>query len=214
MQEAKRSTLTFTWCVFSGTFQFVSFDYMSNQNNFWGIEIRMVGCDLVKQKKEKKKHSPVVTWELFSLSMYHSCEWQTLIFYLSKVKACESCFFPSPHYGCVFFFIIRLFYSFECVWLFCIYSMYMLGLMCMWCRIFCIWHSSACTVHIFIFPTCSSLKIKRNGNLKLYVICSEWAAACKHWYGPLIFSHPHGRQMTERKWGRQNNITIIIIVIL
>lgn len=136
-------------------------------------------------------------------------------FYLSKVKACEVGFFFPPHTMIVSFFsFASYFFSFECVWLFCIYSMYMLRLMCMWCRIFCIWHSSACTVHIFIFPTCSSLKIKRNRNLKLYVICSKWAAACKHWYGPLIYSHPHGRQMTERKWGRENNITIIIIVIL
>lgn len=135
-------------------------------------------------------------------------------FIWAKWKHVKVVFFLPSLWLCYFFFIIRLFYSFECVWLFCIYSMYMLRLMCMWRRIFCIWHSSACTVHIFIFPTCSSLKIKRNRNLKLYVICSEWAAACKHWYGPLIFSHPHGRQMTERKWGRQNNITIIIIVIL
>lgn len=168
----------------------------------------------LSSKRKRKKHSPVVTPERFSLSMFHSCEWHSFLIW-AKWKHVVV-FFSSPHYGCVSFFcIIRLFYSFECVWLFCIYSMYRLRLTCMWCRFFfCNWHSSACTVHIFIFPICLSWKIKRIKNFKLNVICSEWAAACKHWYGPLIFGHPHRRQMTERKWGGQNNIAIIIIVIM
>lgn len=166
------------------------------------------------QAKEKKKNTHQLWHQNGSLSVCFIVV-NDIHFWFEQSES-MLLFFSSPHYGCVSFFcIIRLFYSFECVWLFCIYSMYRLRLTCMWCRVFfCNWHSSACTVHIFIFPICLSWKIKRIKNFKLNVICSEWAAACKHWYGPLIFGHPHRRQMTERKWGGQNNIAIIIIVIM
>lgn len=135
-------------------------------------------------------------------------------FYLSKVKACESCFFSSPHYGCVIFF------HYSPLILLNVFGYFVYTVCTCWDWCVCgaesfVFDTRVHVLYIYLFfPTCSSLKIKRNGNLKLSVICSEWAAECKHWYGPLIFSHPHGRQMTERKWGRQNNITIIIIVIL
>lgn len=143
--------------IFSGTFQFVSFDYMSNQT-------RMVGCDIVKQKR-KKRDSPVVTWEVFSLSMYHSCEWQTLIFKWKHVKVDFS--FSSPHYGCVILFIIHFFYSFKCVWLFCIYSMYMLRLLCMWCRFFFLYLTLECMYCTYIyFPHMFIIKNKKKQKLK------------------------------------------------
>lgn len=90
--------------------------------------------DVTLSSETRESHSPRVSGEVFSLSMYHSCEWQTLIFKWKHVKV--DFFFLFPHLDCVIFFIIRLFYSFQCVWLFCIYSMYMLRLLCMWCRFF------------------------------------------------------------------------------
>lgn len=164
--------------------------------------------------KRKKNHSPVVTWELFSLSMYHSCEWQTLIFLFEQSESMWKLFFFPPLTMVVIFFhyspliLLNVFGYF-------VYTVCTCGDWCVCGAESFVFDTRVHVLYIYLFfPTCSSLKIKRNGNLKLSVICSEWAAECKHWYGPLIFSHPHGRQMTERKWGRQNNITIIIIVIL
>lgn len=91
----------------------------------------MVGCDSVKERR--KSHSPRVTWQVFSFSMYHNCEWQTLIFF--SIESMWKLFFFLTLIV-LFCFIFRLFYSFKCVWFFCIYSMYMLRLLCMWCNFF------------------------------------------------------------------------------
>lgn len=116
IQEAKRSTWTFTWCVFSGTFQFVSFDYMSNQNNFWGNWNKngwMWPCQ-AKEREEKNTHQ---LWhENCSLSVCIIVVNDKHSFFIwAKWKHVKVGFFFLPsRWLCLFFFffIIRLFLFF------------------------------------------------------------------------------------------------------
>lgn len=170
-------------------------------------------CDIINRWTCLMCNEELKLWKLFFLSMYHSCEWQTLIFIWAKWKHVVVF---SPHDGCVIFFsIIRLFvldvfvYFVYTVctcrdWCVCGAEFLYLTLECMYCT------------YIYFPPHVHHSKIKETELKKqikeMYVICSVWAAACKHWYGPLICSHPQGRQIKERKWEWQNNLAIVVVI--
>lgn len=143
--------------------------------------------------------------------MYHGCEW-FYSFYLSEVKVC---FFLKIWLYHFFPPIISLFVLVMDMFVYSEYTVCTCGEYCVCGAEFCVTLDCMCCIHSYIYiysPTCffASDKIKKkkkNRTKKMYVICSEWAAACKTLVWSCFYTHP------QRRWlGNEGDRTIFLVL--